>query len=278
MGSIIIGLNAGYLNTGGRFNPDTGIWTATSISGAPSGRRSHAAIWSDSEMIIFGGSNNVNDLNSFGIYYPANTYTISGNLTGLNGNQVILQNNAGDDLTLTADGDFTFNRVIIEGADYAVSVLTDPINPFQTCSVSNGSGTNIMADVTNVQVTCTTNQYNVGVTVTGLGGVSVVLQNNYGDDLTISSNAVLSNFATALDDLSAYAVTVLTNPNSPNQTCLVAGGTNSDGTGAITGNHEVTITLTCTTNQFFVGGMTSGLVTGNPVILNLGVENINVDG
>ena len=42
-------------NTGGRYNPSTDIWTATSTTNAPSGRHLHTAVWTGSEMIVWGG-------------------------------------------------------------------------------------------------------------------------------------------------------------------------------------------------------------------------------
>src|SRR5438046_218202 len=44
-----------YLNTGGRYNPDANTWTAISITNAPTPRSSHSAIWTGSEMIVWGG-------------------------------------------------------------------------------------------------------------------------------------------------------------------------------------------------------------------------------
>ena len=43
------------LNTGGRYNPSTDNWTATSTNNAPQGRVYHTAVWSGSEMIVWGG-------------------------------------------------------------------------------------------------------------------------------------------------------------------------------------------------------------------------------
>ena len=43
------------LNTGGRYNPSTDSWTATSTTNAPTGRRGHTAVWTGSEMIVWGG-------------------------------------------------------------------------------------------------------------------------------------------------------------------------------------------------------------------------------
>ena len=43
------------LNTGGRYNPVTNTWRATNVTNAPMARRVHAAVWTGSEMIVFGG-------------------------------------------------------------------------------------------------------------------------------------------------------------------------------------------------------------------------------
>ena len=44
-----------YSATGGWYQPDTDAWTAISPFAAPSARRSHTAIWTGSEMIVWGG-------------------------------------------------------------------------------------------------------------------------------------------------------------------------------------------------------------------------------
>ena len=46
--------DSGSLNTGGRYNPSTDSWTATSTTNAPAGRV-HTAVWTGSEMIVWGG-------------------------------------------------------------------------------------------------------------------------------------------------------------------------------------------------------------------------------
>jgi hypothetical protein len=84
---------------------------------------------------------------------PPVTYTIGGTVSGLVGN-VVLQNNAGNNLTVSASGSFTFSTAVNSGEAYAVTVLTQPTG--QACTVSTGSGT-ATANVTSVQVTCTTN-------------------------------------------------------------------------------------------------------------------------
>src|SRR5438093_10696160 len=49
------GANSGYLNSGGRYNPGTNRWTATSTTNAPDARVEHTAVWTGSEMIVWGG-------------------------------------------------------------------------------------------------------------------------------------------------------------------------------------------------------------------------------
>ena len=42
-------------NSGGKYNPVTNSWTDTSTNNSPSGRYGHTAVWTGSEMIIWGG-------------------------------------------------------------------------------------------------------------------------------------------------------------------------------------------------------------------------------
>jgi len=43
------------LNSGGRYDPITDTWTATSTTNAPSARIRHTAVWTGTEMIVWGG-------------------------------------------------------------------------------------------------------------------------------------------------------------------------------------------------------------------------------
>src|SRR5205823_4743816 len=60
------------LNTGGRYNPNTDSWTPTSINNVPDARYRHTAVWTDNEMIVWGGFNSESfqDLNTGGRYDP----------------------------------------------------------------------------------------------------------------------------------------------------------------------------------------------------------------
>jgi hypothetical protein len=51
---IIWGAGGGGLHdTGGRYNPSTDSWTATSTANAPDERNQHTAVWTGSEMIVW---------------------------------------------------------------------------------------------------------------------------------------------------------------------------------------------------------------------------------
>ena len=43
------------MNTGGRYNPASDEWTPTSLTDVPQARRWHSAVWTGSEMIVWGG-------------------------------------------------------------------------------------------------------------------------------------------------------------------------------------------------------------------------------
>jgi len=60
-----------YLNTGGRYNSGTDSWTPTSTTNAPTARDYDTAIWTASEMIVWGGFDGNNDLNTGGRYCAA---------------------------------------------------------------------------------------------------------------------------------------------------------------------------------------------------------------
>ena len=59
------------LNTGGRYNPATDSWTATSTgANVPSKTRAHTAVWTGTEMIVWGGYDGSVALNKGGRYNP----------------------------------------------------------------------------------------------------------------------------------------------------------------------------------------------------------------
>ncbi len=65
-----------YWNTGGRYNPNIDSWIATSTTNAPDGRYFHTAVWTGTEMIVWGGTEDIADFNTGGRYNPStNSWT-----------------------------------------------------------------------------------------------------------------------------------------------------------------------------------------------------------
>ena len=60
------------LNSGGRYNPTTDSWQATTTVGSPSARGSHTANWTGSEMFVWGGVDTSGaPVNTGGRYNPS---------------------------------------------------------------------------------------------------------------------------------------------------------------------------------------------------------------
>jgi hypothetical protein len=81
------------------------------------------------------------------------TYTIGGTVSGLNpGGTVVLQNNGGNNLSVTQNGPFTFSAPINYATGYDVMVATQPAG--QTCTLTGAVGAYPGMSVNTVQVTC----------------------------------------------------------------------------------------------------------------------------
>ena len=63
--------NDHYLQSGGRYNPNTDSWMATSTNDAPTSRSIHTAVWTASEMIVWGGYDGSSYWNTGGRYNPS---------------------------------------------------------------------------------------------------------------------------------------------------------------------------------------------------------------
>jgi hypothetical protein len=215
---------------------------------------------------------------------PADAVQLSGTLSGFWGpceppitcsNQVVLQNNGGDDLTLSDNGVFTFAKPLSPGQGYAVTVLSQPPtvgeHGGQTCVVSAGTGVACSQGVTDVVVNCTTNQYTIGGTVSGLlagaglslygyaqaspaptGGQSFLLEQSVlitGD----GSPSQTFTFPTPVQAGSYYFVRVLGNPPAPRGKSCAPTGANAQGPvqGAVSGNaldaNITNLEVSCTT-------------------------------
>ena len=70
-------------STGARYNPNTDSWAPTGSTNVPEARSTHTAVWTGSEMIIWGGSDeNFVPMNSGGRYNPSIDSWVSTSTTG----------------------------------------------------------------------------------------------------------------------------------------------------------------------------------------------------
>jgi sugar lactone lactonase YvrE len=165
---------------------------------------------------------------------PAGAFTASVGVTvsGLSG-KVVLQDDAGDNLPISTDGQFAFASPLTIGKTYRVTVLTQPTG--QICTVSPETVTVSSNNaVNNVVVTCTTKTYNIRVTVAGLTS-EVVLDNN-GERLNAATDGSFA-FTTKIAYGKSFNVSVITPPVG--EACTVTGGN-----GTVPAN-DVIVTVVC---------------------------------
>ena len=109
---------------------------------------------------ITGGSGTVSSsaVTNIAVACVTQAFSVGGNVNGLTGSGLVLENNGTDDLIVAASGQVTFSTAVPSGEPYDVTIKTQPSNPVQNCLVSSGSGTVTTSAVTSVAVTCDTPQ------------------------------------------------------------------------------------------------------------------------
>ena len=115
--------------------------TDTSITGGAPG------------MIAFGNSTADNWSGGSGSGGSTASYTVGGTVSGLSGT-LVLQDNGGDDLSVSANGPFTFETSL--RARHALQRDREVGSGRPECSMSNGSGAVDTANVSNVAVSSRT--------------------------------------------------------------------------------------------------------------------------
>lgn len=98
------------------------------------------------------------------------TFAVGGSISGLTGS-ITLKNNDGDDLTTSANGNFTFDTELEDASTYNVVIFSLPAD--QTCTVSEGSGTISGSDITDISVICVTRDVPGTLPSGAEGGISI---------------------------------------------------------------------------------------------------------
>ncbi|WP_237077623.1 hypothetical protein [Myxococcus xanthus] len=203
------------------------------------------------------GTVNGSAVTDVAITCAAHTFGVRGSLFGLTqGQSVVLKNNGGDAITITASGQFVFATPVAFGASYDVTV--EAVYPV-ACTVSRGTGTMGNQPVTNVSVSCKTTRFSLGGTVTGLLPTSSVELTNGSESIRVNVDGSFV-FVGPVDDLSGYSVTVSSPPMG--QACDVR-----NGTGTVSGANVNSVVVICWASEYPLGGSVAGLSGGQSVVL-----------
>jgi hypothetical protein len=149
--------------------------------------------------------------------------------------------------TYATNGGYAFTTPLPSGSGWTVSVATQPAG--QTCTVTGGTGSNLGADVTNANVTCSGGSPTIPITATaGAGGA-------------------ISPTSAQVNPGASYTFTVTPNLGYYIASISGCGGTPfTGGSGDITAREYITgaITSACTVNATFgLAGGTTHIVTAS---------------
>jgi hypothetical protein len=192
-------------------------------------------------------------------------FTVGGTVSGLTASGLVLANGS-DTVTVPVNAtSFTFPTSVDNASSYAVTVSAQPAS--LTCSVSSGSGHVPAGNVTTVQVTCSSQAYSLGGSVSGLAFSGLSLTDGT-DTVSVPANASGFTMPTQLAFQSPYAVTVASQPTGA--TCSVSGGSGTIPAAAVN-----SVAVTCATNSYTLSGTISGLtITG--LVLTDGTDRVSV--
>jgi len=169
------------------------------------------------------GSVSANNISNIMVSCVTNFYTVGGYVSGLFGSGLVISNSGSANLPVTGA---TYAYTLASGTKFRLAFVSQPSNPGQTCafaSPSNASGTVGSGDYTSADITCTTNSYAIGGTVSGLSGTGLALSLNGGTNLPVSANGSFT-FPGAVLSGATYAAAVAVQPTGANVTCDVSRG------------------------------------------------------
>ncbi|MES2126033.1 MAG: hypothetical protein V4463_02065 [Pseudomonadota bacterium] len=172
---------------------------------------------------------------------------LGGSVAGLTKDGLILLNkNTNEELPVSAgSSQFSFTRLISPDESFEVIVKTQPGGAI--CTVTNGKGKSGSYSVTSVVVSCTTNTYTLGGTVSGLKNAGLTLVNGASrKDIPADATSFNMNLYNAdgtysigkVADGAPYGITILAQPAG--QTCSLANAIGTMGSADIN-----TVKVTC---------------------------------
>lgn len=165
------------------------------------------------------------------------SYDVSGTISNLNTNGLILVN-GGDSVSPAAGTTtFTFGKRIDYGTDYNITVKQNPAH--MNCTISGGTGSAGHYVSIQASVSCSQNRYTVGGTVSGLTADGLVLINGNAQT-TVAKGSTTFTLAAPVADGDKYGISVFTQPTG--LVCAVVPGT---GVGVMGEANVTTVQIAC---------------------------------
>lgn len=165
------------------------------------------------------------------------SYDVSGTISNLNTNGLILANGGESLPVASGKTSFTFAKRIDYGTDYNITVQQQPAH--MNCAVSSGSGSAGHYVSIQAAVTCMQNTYTLGGTVTGLTADGLVLINGTAQT-PVAKDSTTFTLATRIADGDKYGISVFAQPTGLK--CEVVGNT---GVGVMGEANVTTVQITC---------------------------------
>jgi len=163
---------------------------------------------------------------------------LTGTVTGLAKDGLILQNGS-ESLPITSGSTtFTFTTLLNTDDSYNITIKQQPTGA--VCTVIDGSGKASAYSVGLASISCLTNQYTLGGSITGLTTDGLVLVNGSGKSSPLAGSTTFV-FGSTVGDGSPYNVNVLTNP--PGLTCTI-----SNPVGTMGSSNNTSLVVGCTPN------------------------------
>lgn len=134
---------------------------------------------------------------------------LGGSVGGLVKSGLVLTND-GEDLAVAAGASsFYFTKLIKSDDRYDITIKTQPKGA--TCTVTNGSGKANSYSVSTTYVSCLTDQYTLGGTISGLTANGLVLNVGSNEAAPLAGSTTFT-FGSTVGDGSSYNVNVLKQP------------------------------------------------------------------
>lgn len=216
---------------------------------------------------------------------PVHTLRVS--VAGLRGaGGLVLRERASDqEITVDASGSAAFPELIQAGEPYDLAILQQPTTPAQLCTF-DGAQAGVMPDADHVgaRITCAPSPtFAVTATVVGLEGAGLRVSFNDGLEIldvprpVIQSDPSQITFTRRLLRGEPYRVTVVQQPNTPQQLCQVY-----QGEGVIDASDTTDMQVLCrrvsSNASYALRGTVTGLFGQDLVLINgFGTERVEID-